>query len=188
MGQLDLTIVEARNLPAHRYYIKAAMMMDGWRDIKVKTKRSSKSGTPYWNQRFIVPVRNAITCLLSLELYVDPKWGFDRRVDAILIPLNTLFWNTPLDMWWDLASSQIHLILTALDFGVNYMPYPNYPPPVPYPTYAYSTPPNPQLATGPQVIYVNETQNQQRRGRDTGDMLMAGGLGLVSGLLLGEII
>jgi hypothetical protein len=184
MGHLEITIVEARNLQPHHYYVKAYIMTNGWRDVKIKTKRSPKTTTPSWDQRFFVHVRNPYTSLLNLELYWDPRWGCDHRVDSILIPLNTLMWNIPLDTWFDMGSAQIHLILTAREFGISYMPYPNYP--APYPSYS-PAPSNQPMSTGPQVIYINETRNGSNN-RNTGDMLMAGGLGLMSGILLGELI
>lgn len=170
MRQLDLTITGARNFPPHRYYVKAYILIDGWRAIKIKTGRSTKTATPQWNQRFRVAIKKPLVSSLQVDLYLDPRWGCDRHIDTIWIPLNQLTWKVPLNGWCDIGSGQIHLSLTAMDFGIGHKPDPD------------------TTTSGsifrPHVIYVSETQNQ----RDTGDMLMAGGLGFFSGLLLGELI
>jgi hypothetical protein len=165
MGHLDLTIHEAKSLPAHRYYIKAFIIGDNWYQSKIKTGLSIKTTTPVWNQRYRFYVPNALASYLLIELYSYSRWLCDRDHGAGAIPLSSLQWNETLETWWNIGQAQIRISLRAIDFGIGA---------------PESIPPTISV---PPVVYINSSNNS-----NPGNMMMAGGLGFMGGLLLGELI
>ncbi|KAL0490789.1 synaptotagmin [Acrasis kona] len=122
-GQLDVRLVEARNLPSKDFFSRAdPFVVLSMNNVRHKSSVIKNNANPRWEQTFHFGVVNPDLDILRLE--VDDRDFFTANdvIGFAEVPIAGLMRGVPKDIWVPLIKhpqAQVHLVLTALDFGLG---------------------------------------------------------------------
>jgi hypothetical protein len=121
-GQLQVTLVEARGLNSKDFLSRSdpyvILSMNG---IRHKSRVIKNNANPRWMETFTFGVSNPNIDIIRLEVVDRDFFTPDDVIGYADLPIGGLQRGVPRDEWVPLRghqNSQIHVTLTALDFGM----------------------------------------------------------------------
>ncbi|CAF3093897.1 unnamed protein product [Rotaria socialis] len=119
MAQLQVTVVEGRNLKKKDFFSESDPFVRIYLDDKhqtQKTKVKSNTKNPYWSEIFVFNHLKGQN-FLHIDVY-DKDLLFNDKIGSLKINLQDLYENKHIDNWYNLPSrfgvssnGEIHLIL-----------------------------------------------------------------------------